>query len=108
MTDTGDLFGHTRTYPNAPGAKSRSTSFDASKAMEAHAPALRKKCIQALIEVGPSTADNIAAEIEADILSVRPRVSELARLGRIADSGERRPNQSGHKAIVWALNEAAP
>lgn len=32
-----------------------------------------------------------------------PRCSELAALGRVEDSGLRRANSSGKKAVVWQL-----
>jgi|GEM_PF-1964770 len=50
-----------------------------------------------------STADEIAFAIGRGILTVRPRVSELARAGILTDSGARRPNSTGRRAIVWVL-----
>jgi hypothetical protein len=35
------------------------------------------------------------------VLSIRPRVAELAAMGEIIDSGARRRNDSGKFAIVW-------
>jgi len=34
-------------------------------------------------------------------LSIRPRLTELLALGKIADTGETRTNASGKKATVW-------
>ena len=48
-----------------------------------------------------ATADAIAYALKYSILTVRPRVSELRRLGTIVDSGRRGANASGHNAIVW-------
>ncbi|MCH8882314.1 MAG: alpha-hydroxy-acid oxidizing protein [SAR324 cluster bacterium] len=36
-----------------------------------------------------------------DKLAIRPRISELSRLGKITDTGRRRRNTSGKSAIVW-------
>lgn len=47
------------------------------------------------------TADEIAAKLEASVLAVRPRVSELFHAGQIAKTGERRTNESGLRAYVW-------
>jgi hypothetical protein len=47
------------------------------------------------------TADEVAARLDRDILSIRPRVSELAAQERIIDSKQRRKNRSGKNAIVW-------
>jgi hypothetical protein len=48
-----------------------------------------------------ATADEIAYALKKHILTVRPRVSELRRMGLIRDSGRRGKNASGHNAIVW-------
>ena len=37
------------------------------------------------------------------MLSIRPRFSELNTKGRIKDGGQRRKNESGHKAVVWEI-----
>jgi predicted ArsR family transcriptional regulator len=47
------------------------------------------------------TADEIAAKLDASVLAVRPRVSELFHAGLIEKTGERRPNASGLNAHVW-------
>jgi hypothetical protein len=65
---------------------------------------VRKEVLDFLRErPGGATADEIAAAIGRSILTVRPRVSELKRLGAFVDSGERRANASGHAAAVMAL-----
>jgi hypothetical protein len=49
-----------------------------------------------------ATADEIAVAIKRSFFTVRPRVSELNKMGLIADSGQRRANAtSGRSAIVW-------
>jgi predicted ArsR family transcriptional regulator len=70
--------------------------------MAPRAPILREKCLQAL-SLGPLTADEVADRVGATVLAIRPRISELARTGDIMDTGDRRPNASGHKAIVWKI-----
>ena len=52
------------------------------------------------------TADEIAAKLDASVLAVRPRVSELFRAARIEKTGERRLNQSGLAAHVWKKRAA--
>jgi hypothetical protein len=64
------------------------------------AEVLREQCLN-LLQAADYTADEIAAMLRKSILSVRPRVSELATKMRIWDSGKRRKNGSGHSAIVW-------
>jgi len=36
------------------------------------------------------------------VLSIRPRISELAAASLIYDTGRRGKNNSGHSAIIWA------
>jgi len=68
--------------------------------------AARKQALHALIldtfDEDMFTADEMAAEIGEDVLSVRPRMTELFRKGRIVKTPLRRANKSGKKATVWA------
>ena len=52
------------------------------------------------------TADEIAAQLAASVLAVRPRVSELFHAARIEKTGERRLNRSGLAAHVWKKRAA--
>jgi hypothetical protein len=52
------------------------------------------------------TADEIAAKLDASVLAVRPRVSELFHAARIEKTGERRLNRSGLAAHVWTKRAA--
>lgn len=49
------------------------------------------------------TADECAEAVGLDRWSIQPRVSELRRKLLIVDSGARRFNSSGKRAIVWTL-----
>lgn len=92
-----DLFG----YPNQPGARDRDTSRAAGASIASTAQILRDRALAVLEASNGLTADQVAGRLGLSILSIRPRVTELARLGRVRDSGERRPNASGRNAIVW-------
>jgi hypothetical protein len=96
-------FADTRPYPASPGYKRAGTSQEAAQSLTAKAPRLRQLCIDQLMLYGPMSADQCAAQLGIDKLSIRPRFSELAAAGRIIDSGERRLNASSKRAIVWAL-----
>lgn len=50
------------------------------------------------------TADECAAALREDKLSIRPRVSELVKDGFLKDSGIRRKNKSGKSAAVFIIN----
>ena len=92
-------------YPHSPGAQVRDTSYAAAESIAETAPTLRSMCRAAFAAASGDglTADEVAEILGHSILSVRPRVTELGRLNLIEDSGERRANQSGKKAIVWRL-----
>lgn len=94
-----NLFDHQ--YPIHPGSKEPDTSRAAAKSVAPSAAILRGKCLAALTEFGPMTADEAAARIGISVLSARPRFSELLRLGQIEDSGDRWPNASGRMAKCW-------
>lgn len=98
-----DLF----SYPDTPGFKSRETSAAAAEEVAQSAPLLRGRCLSVLERSNGLTADEVAGRLGVSILSVRPRVSELTRLGKVRDSGERRENASGKRAIVWAAVQPA-
>lgn len=89
-------------YPSQPGAKREGTSQDAADAIAPKSPMLRDKVL-AELKRGPGTADEIAARLEIDKLSIRPRTTELSLLNLIEDSGARSPNASGKMAIVWRV-----
>jgi len=92
-------------YPHDPGYKSGQMDGPSRKAalsMKPHALNLREKCFRAISQI-PMTADEVAGAIEKSILSVRPRIAELSKLGKIEDSGKRRTNESGKDATVWRI-----
>ena len=89
-------------YPHHPGHKARDTAAKAAADAAETAPQLRARCLAVLERSNGLTADEVAGRLGLSILSVRPRLSELARLGKARDSGARRRNVSGKRAIVWA------
>lgn len=89
-------------YPNHPGAQDRETSHAAADAVAEKAPQLRARALAVIERSKGLTADEVAGRLGLSILSIRPRMSELARLGKIRDSGERRLTGSGNTAIVWS------
>jgi hypothetical protein len=47
------------------------------------------------------TADEVADFVGESLLTIRPRMTELKRLGLLRDTGARRANASGRQAVVW-------
>lgn len=93
-----DLF----TYPHAPGAQDRDTSRAAAVEIAPEAQQLRARALAVVERSNGLTADEVAGKLGLSILSIRPRMTELSRLGKVRDSGRRRANVSGRNAIVWA------
>lgn len=64
---------------------------------------LQRKARDRIRDAGPRglTTNELAELLNIDRGSIQPRTSELRRLGHICDSGYRRCNANGKKAIVW-------
>jgi predicted ArsR family transcriptional regulator len=98
----------TTTYPNHPGFKASGTSQDAADNMAEHAPTLRERVESILRKWGAMTTDEVAGVLGVSVLAVRPRFSELMKMGKIEQTGERRKNASGMSASVWRIKPTAP
>jgi DNA-binding transcriptional ArsR family regulator len=91
----------TQTYPDGPGYKERSgTSEAAAIRMAGGARTLRERVLFTLAN-RQLTADECARYLGASILAVRPRLSELRRMGLICKTDKTRMNESGIQAAVW-------
>ncbi len=96
MTETLDLF----TYPSQPGFKRSGTSRAAAEKIAPRAPTLRDMALRLMMDAA-LTADEVAAKLGKSVLSIRPRLSELNRMGLIYDTGRTRKNESGVSATIW-------
>ena len=90
-------------YPDAPGHRNIDTSIAAADALAPKLGRLQRMAEAAIRDAGwlGLTADELAARLNMDRWSIQPRTSELKRKGLIRDSGLRRPNATGKRAIVW-------
>lgn len=98
-----DLF----SYPNRAGYKEKGgTSQEAAKAIEAKGRASKlRAAVLGAFELGwQGTADELAHRLGESVLSIRPRVAELHKQGRIERSGVRHVNDSGAYAHCWRLS----
>lgn len=92
------------TYPLRPGHKAKTgPSAEAAASMQRDSATLRSDCLRWIIQHGDSTADECADGLGESVLSIRPRFTEMLRLGEIMDSGERRKNRSNRSATVWRV-----
>lgn len=88
------------------GWKGQPTSEEAAIHASITAPFLRDAIIKVMTATGrPMTADEVAKAMRLSVLSIRPRVSELAKAGRLIDAGERGRNASGRSAVRWKIAE---
>jgi len=94
---------HDPIYPHAPGHRGVDTSIAAAADIAPNLGRLQQlayAAIKAADFVG-LTADELAAQLNVDRYTIQPRTSELKLRGMIRDSGLRRKNASGKRAIVW-------
>jgi len=89
-------------YPDIAGSKEHSIGSASRKAAElVPAKALQRVVYADLRRHGDATADECAARLGMDILSIRPRFSELRRLGLVISTEARRPSSRGVSSTVW-------
>ena len=96
------------TWPGDPGPTAHKHGPDTEQlALEFVAPklsGLRLKALQSLASVHPGlTGSQVAEKMDAWLYSVKPRLTELERMGRVRDSGERAKNDRGRQEIVWQI-----
>jgi len=99
-------------YPDAPGHRNVDTSIEAADAIAPDLGRLQRLAETEIRSAGDAglTADELAARLKLERWSVQPRTTELSRKGFIRDSGQRRQNVTGKRAIVWvaATRDNAP
>jgi predicted ArsR family transcriptional regulator len=90
-------------YPHTPGYTDAETGAEAAAAIASEVFAIRRRVLLALRQ-GPATPDETAQQLGLHWQNVRPRFSELARMGLIKATGEKRRNRTGRRAKVWKLH----
>ncbi len=89
-------------YPHAPGYTEQTTSRLAAGAMRETASVLRARVLAEIVAAPDGmTADEVATALQRSVLSIRPRVTELYKQGKIGRTGDRRTNASGMTAHVY-------
>ncbi len=94
-------------YPDSPGHRHIDTSMEAAEALAPKLGRLQRMAERTIRAAGDHglTADELATRLNMDRYSIQPRTSELRRKGVIRDSGKRRPNSTGKRAIVWTASK---
>ena len=90
-------------YPDMPGHRGIVTSIEAAADIAPKLGRLQRMAEEAIVAAGANglTADELAERLGLDRYSIQPRTSELKLKGRIVDSGARRRNATGKRAVVW-------
>lgn len=99
MSTLFDMDTYAPSYPHLAGHQAADTSRDAAPSFES-ASIIRLRVLREYQERGAMTADECAERMRLSILTIRPRCTELKRLGLLRDTGKRRPNASGKMAMV--------
>ncbi len=99
-------------FPHSPGWRASAhgeTSRLAAEGQRLKAPRMLDR-LTALLTEGPASPEELHAELKrqgvtAPLTSVRARVCQLHKQGRVVDSGARGLGESGScKVIVWRLS----
>lgn len=106
MSPQPSLFDKPSRYPHRAGFKEATTSKAAADRIETSGKAktLRVRVFELFENGWQGTADEAATVLGLSILAIRPRISELHKLGYLEHSGVRHTNDSGAYAHVWQLN----
>ena len=96
-------------YPESAAPGRTDTSAEAATSIEPVTARVQRLVLTAIREAKLSglTAHELASQLGMERTTTQPRVSELRRLGRVIDSGRRRANANGKRAIVWVASEMA-
>lgn len=93
-------------YPNTPGWKGTATSHAAARDVAGKSWGLRVQIVHLLLDGQARTADQIAAELGCEFITIRPRLSELRNQGAVVPCG-RGKSFFGKSACLWTLTALA-
>lgn len=89
------------------GHRGVATSIEGAEHIQPALPRLQGLVLGVIGKAGRHGAigDEIADRLGWEKFRVRPRISELRKVGKIIDSGRRRKGAAGVSAIVWVTPE---
>jgi len=98
-------------WPGDPGANvhisGKDTELEAAELIAPRVTGMRLQALQSLASVQPGlTGSQVADRMGAWLYSVKPRLTELQRMGLVADSGERARNERKRQEVVWKITDA--
>ena len=103
MNDLFDVEVNKMHHRNAPD-----TEREAAEKIAPRVTGLRLKVLSALADKGEigATGEVITNILGEWLYSVKPRITELARMGLVEDSGRRVMNSRKRREIVWVITES--
>ena len=84
-----------------PPFSNSTTSRDAAESIVPVSKSLRYVIWRTIVVANGCTAQGIEKHLGISGNTVRPRIRELVKAGRVYDSGETQLLPSGRKAIIW-------
>lgn len=93
-------------YPYSPGSQKVDTSIEAAELIKEGADTIRRKVFDVIVNKGNvgATADEVAELLSLSSFTVRPRVTELFKQGKI-ERRDKRKNNSGRLAYVYVVSK---
>ena len=92
-------------YPNKAGHRNIRTSVESAEQINPQLRRLHKIVILELEKVFPKglTGSELANRVNRNLLTIRPRTTELKLLGLIVDTEKTRKNENGKSEIIYKL-----
>ena len=85
----------------------KDTELAAAEFIAPKVTGLRLQALQSLASAQPGlTGSQVADRMGAWLYSVKPRLTELQRMGLVEDSGERAKNERKRQEVVWKITDA--
>ena len=96
-----------KSYHYSPGHQNNETSIEAAELIKAGADTIRAKVYDVIVNKGNfgATSDEVAELLALSPFTVRPRVTELYKQGKI-ERKDKRQNASKRSAYVYVISKA--
>jgi len=92
-------------YPNVAGHRGVRTSIQSAEEINPHISRIKKMIAIELESVFPNglTGTELALRLKKNILTIRPRTTEMKLLGIIMDTEKTKKNDAGKPEIIYKL-----